>query len=150
MKKLTFLIFTLVLVGYGQTPNDNVEKWYLVGNSAQGDTFSNLTPDINTAGAVLAQYRLLGARLVSNDSTYLYLSVDRKLTSTWAPYDSVVIHPASGAGADTIWTIRSNALERFQAFGAQYRFRLNYQTSGNASQSQATKPRITLWLEGVR
>jgi len=150
MKKITFLIFTLVLVGYGQAPNDNVEKWYLVGNAAQGDTFSSLSLARNTAGAVMAQYRLLGARLVSNDSTYLYLSVDRKLTSTWSPYDSVLIHPASGAGADTIWTLRSNVIEKFQAFGAQYRFRLNFFASGNASQSQATKPRITLWLEGVR
>jgi hypothetical protein len=150
MKKVTFLLFVLSVIGFAQSPiTQVVEKWYLIGNSAQGDTFSALSPARNTSGAIFANYALLGARLTSNDSTHLYIAVDRKLSSTWAAFDSVLIHPATGAAADTFWTLRSNTVEKFHAFGAQYRFRLNF-LSGCASQSQATKPRVTLWIEGVK
>jgi len=150
MKKVMVLLFVFSAFAFSQSPiTQVVEKWYLIGSTAQGDTFSALSPARNTSGAIFANYALLQARLTSNDSTHVYIAVDRKLSSTWAAFDSVLIHPATGAAADTFWTLRNNTVEKFPNFGAQYRFRLNF-LSGNASQSQATKPRITLWIEGIK
>lgn len=150
MKKVTFLLLAFSAIAFGQQPLiKNIQKWYLVGSTAQGDTFSALSPARNTSSAVLGNYSKVTARLKSTDSTHAYISIDQKLTDTWAPLDSVLIHPASGAASDTFWNLRNSVAELLDASGAEHRFRLNFQ-AGNASQSQATKPRITLWIELVR
>lgn len=147
MKKVIFLLLVVSAFGFSQAPNNQgIRKWYLVGSTAQGDTFSALSPARNTSAAILGNYSRVTARLKTNDSTHAYISIDQNLSGTWSPLDSVLIHPASGAAADTFWNLRNSVAELLDASGAQHRFRLNFQ-AGCASQNQATKPRVTLWLE---
>lgn len=128
-----------------------VRSYYLKGTPALGATYTNDTFD-SSGTFVFGNMSRLELRFKSLDSTFVYVSLWRKNDSpssqTWTATDSIVIHPASGAGADTAWVLRSHAVDLPKGTGAQYQFQYRFQSSGNWV-TQAVAASYRVWLNYV-
>jgi len=124
---------------------------YLKGTPALGATYTNSTFDSSRA-FIFANASRLALRVQTGDSTYAYVSLWKKeaspLSQTWVAVDSILIHPASGAAADTVWTLRSHATDIPKGTGTRYQFQYRFQSTGNWA-TQATAASLKVWLEYV-
>ena len=124
---------------------------FLKGTPALGATYTNSTFDSSRA-LYLGGAARLALRVQTGDSTYAYVSLWKKeaspLSQTWVAVDSILIHPASGAAADTVWTLRSHATDIPKGTGTQYQFQYRFQSTGNWA-TQATAASLKVWLEYV-
>lgn len=124
---------------------------YLKGTATTGASYTNSTFDSSRA-LILANATRLALRVQTLDSTFAYISLWKKEATpnsqTWTAIDSILIHPASGAGADTVWTLRNNVTDIPKGTGTQYQFQYRFQSSGNWA-TQATAASLKVWLEYV-
>lgn len=122
---------------------------FLKGTPATGASYTNSTFDSSRA-LIFANASRLALRLQTADSTFVTVSLWKKeaspLSQSWTAIDSVTIHPASGAAADTVWTLRNNVVDIPKGAGTQYQFQYRFASSGNWA-SQATAASLKVWLE---
>lgn len=153
MKKILFLLCAVSVVAFSQGTilGGNVRSLYLKGTPAAGASYTNSTFD-SSATFVFGNLSRLELRFQTNDSTFATVSVWRKndspLSQTWIPVDSVTIHPANGAAADTVWTLRSNTVDIVKGTGQQYQFQYRFNSSGNWA-TQANPSSLRIWLNYV-
>ena len=153
MKKLILLVVALSAVAYSQNTlvGGSIRTYFLKGTAATGATYTNGTFDSSGTFA-FGNLSRLALRFVTNDSTFAYVSIWKKeassLSASWTAVDSILIHPASGAAADTVWTLRSTAVDVPKGTGTLYQFQYRFQSSGNWA-TQATASSLKVWLEYV-
>lgn len=153
MKKIMILLVLVSAFAMSQSTiiGGPIRSYYLKGTPALGATYTNGTFD-SSGTFVFGNMSRLELRFKSLDSTFVYVSLWRKNDSpssqTWTATDSILIHPASGAGADTAWVLRSHAVDLPKGTGAQYQFQYRFQASGNWA-TQATAASYRVWLNYV-
>jgi hypothetical protein len=154
MKKILFLLLVVSTLSFAQNYliGGTVQSYYLKGTPALGATYTNDTFDSSKAFN-FGNCSRLELRLKSLDSTFVVISLWQKLDSktaaaTWVALDSITVHPTSGAGADTVWTLRSAVADVIKFTNAQYQFQYRFASSGNWA-TQATAASYRVWLNFV-
>ena len=151
MKKLIIMVFALSAFAFSQGTliGGPIQVKYIKGTPALGATYTNSTFD-SSGTFIFGNLARLALRLQTNDSTFTVVSLWKKeaspLSQTWVAVDSVTIHPASGAAADTVWTLRNNVVDIPKGAGTQYQFQYRFASSGNWV-TQATASSLKIWLE---
>jgi hypothetical protein len=153
MKNILILLVLVSSFALSQSTiiGGQVRSYYLKGTPALGATYTNDTFD-SSGTFIFGNMNRLELRFKSLDSTFVVVSLWRKNDSpssqTWTATDSITIHPASGAGADTVWSLRNTVADLPTNTGAQYQFQYRFAASGNWV-TQATAASYRVWLNYV-
>ena len=153
MKKVLFLLMVVSSFVFSQNTiiGGPIRTYYIKGTPALGATYTNSSFD-SSGTFVFGNLSRVALRVKSLDSTFMTVSLWRRYagaTSTaWTATDSVTIHPASGAGADTAWVLRSAVADLPTGTGTEYQLQFRHAASGNWA-TQATAASIKIWLEYV-
>lgn len=153
MKNIIILLVSVASVAMSQSTiiGGPVRSIYLKGTPALGATYTNNTFD-SSGTFIFGNLSRLEMRFKSLDSTKVTVSLwvknDSPSSQTWTATDSITIFPASGAGADTAWTLRNHATDLPKGTGLQYQFQFRFAAAGNWV-TQATAASYRAWLNYV-